>query len=125
MDQCSPPIPSKCEVERLGDHPPEPPGEGAGAAVDLGEAPQARLQHQLGVVDGDNDLVDGGEGLGLAGPLVARTEVVERRAARPNNPSAGLQISAPTLGINFGLSDVTGVKQTLIMTGIFPRPTGC
>ena len=35
---------SEGEVERLGEQPPEPPAEGVGAAVDLGEAAEAGLE---------------------------------------------------------------------------------
>jgi hypothetical protein len=58
------------EVERLGDQSPEPPAERVGPAVDLGEAAQAGLQGQIAIVDGDDHLVDGGQGLDLSGLLI-------------------------------------------------------
>ena len=51
---------SEREVKGLHDQAPEPPAEGVGSAVDLGEAPQARLKGQVLVVDRNRDFVHGG-----------------------------------------------------------------
>src|SRR5581483_11700782 len=58
---------SEREVERLGDEPPEPPAERVRSAVDLGEAAEAGLEDQVGVLQRDDHLVNGVQRLGLAG----------------------------------------------------------
>ncbi len=56
---------SELEVEHLVPPSHQPPGQGVGAAIDLGGASQAGLELQIRVIDRDDDFINGRERLGL------------------------------------------------------------
>src|SRR3954447_20781162 len=65
------PVPrSEREVESLGDQPPEPPAERMRTAIDLGEPALAGEEGKVSVLDRDDHLVHGVQGLHLAGLVV-------------------------------------------------------
>src|SRR5262249_8083265 len=57
---------SELEIEDLVPPPEQPPGERASAAIDLGEAAEARFEHEVRVLHRDDHFIDGGQGLGAA-----------------------------------------------------------